>query len=246
MLIGCDPEMFVYREGKYVDPTGLIPGDKETPFAVSGGAVQVDGLAVEFNTEPASTKEAFISNINEVIEEMSKLLPEYDLRVDTDLALDWDVWDTISPESKQIGCDPDYSAYTMQMNTVSQNAQYRPLRGAGGHIHLSFDGSDSLSFEEQARLVRLLDLYVGIPLRLAEGHTQRSETYGRLGNFRPKPYGVEYRTPSNFWLKAHQEWVYDQCTLALDKFLDGEDAPQEIVSLFEYFDEEVANDLVKY
>ncbi len=52
---GCDPELFVINdEGVFVSAEGLIPGDKQNPYKVPGGAIQVDGMAAEFNIDPVT------------------------------------------------------------------------------------------------------------------------------------------------------------------------------------------------
>ncbi len=47
--IGADPEIFLRRRGKAFSAHGVIPGTKKEPHNVEKGAVQVDGMAVEFN-----------------------------------------------------------------------------------------------------------------------------------------------------------------------------------------------------
>jgi len=39
-----------------------------------------------------------------------------------------------------------------------------------------------------------------------ESNITRRKNYGRAGEYRPKPYGLEYRVPSNFWLKHYVLW----------------------------------------
>ena len=36
----------------------------------------------------------------------------------------------------------------------------------------------------------------------------RTRVYGSPGRFRAKPYGIEYRTPSNSWLKTKESVSY--------------------------------------
>ena len=51
--VGADPEIFLGdADGGLVSAYGLIKGDKEHPFPVTNGAVQVDGMAAEFNIDP--------------------------------------------------------------------------------------------------------------------------------------------------------------------------------------------------
>jgi hypothetical protein len=72
-----------------------------------------------------------------------------------------------------------------------------PVRGfpLGGHIHLS-------GVRLSARLLRVLDNYLSLPLVLLEDEStrERRPNYGFLGDFRRKPHGgFEYRTPPS-WL----------------------------------------------
>jgi hypothetical protein len=63
----------------------------------------------------------------------------------------------------------------------------------GGHLHLNVPPS--------ARLLRVLDSCVALPLAAAEDArgVRRRPRYGALGDFRVKPHGFEYRTPPS-WL----------------------------------------------
>lgn len=64
LLVGADPELFVSDNGKLVSCHGLLPGTKAEPHRVERGAVQVDGMAAEFNIDPAGDEETFITNLN--------------------------------------------------------------------------------------------------------------------------------------------------------------------------------------
>lgn len=76
LKIGTDPECAIYdTENKmYVSAHDLIPGDKNNPFKVEKGAVQVDGLAAEFNIDPATTAEEFDDNISSVINQLTDMI----------------------------------------------------------------------------------------------------------------------------------------------------------------------------
>lgn len=55
-------------------------------------------------------------------------------------------------------------------------------------------------------IIPLLDLFVGIPSVLIdrdEGAKERRKQYGKAGDFRYQPHGIEYRTLSNFWLYSY-------------------------------------------
>ena len=51
-----------------------------------------------------------------------------------------------------------------------------------------------------------------------EPDNKRKELYGKAGAFREKPYGVEYRTISNYYLQSKKliYWVFDQTQAAIN------------------------------
>ncbi len=55
-----------------------------------------------------------------------------------------------------------------------------------------------------------MDFYLGLPSLVYDSATRRREMYGKAGAYRPKSYGVEYRTLSNAWLNSAEliRWVY--------------------------------------
>lgn len=65
----------------------------------------------------------------------------------------------------------------------------------GGHLHLNV--------RPNARLLRVLDSCIALPLAAAEDSraAKRRPRYGALGDFRRKAHGFEYRTPPS-WLAA--------------------------------------------
>ena len=66
ILVGCDPEVFVKKNNQFVSAHGLIRGDKKNPFPVKDGAVQVDGMALEFNINPAHSENEFVFSVQSV------------------------------------------------------------------------------------------------------------------------------------------------------------------------------------
>lgn len=62
--------------------------------------------------------------------------------------------------------------------------------------------NESRALKNYETLIPLLDLYIGIPSVLLDDSKQqveRRKVYGRAGEFRLTPYGIEYRVLSNFW-----------------------------------------------
>lgn len=203
---GCDPELFVTNgNGEFVSAEGLIPGTKEEPHAVERGAVQVDGMAAEFNIDPAETFQEFNDSITAVLKQLQGILPVgYNLHALPSVNFSQEVWDKASYNSKQLGCSPDFNAWTGEVNPPPQDLENPRLRTASGHIHIGWtdnrEASDLQHLANCRDLVKQLDWYLGSWSLTKDGDPMRRRLYGKAGACRFKPYGVEYRVLSNFWV----------------------------------------------
>ena len=81
LTIGHDAEVFVTEGGKVSSVIGHLGGTKKDPLAVQLGAVQEDNVLAELNIHPANSREAFVGNTNVVMEELKRLLPDFDILV---------------------------------------------------------------------------------------------------------------------------------------------------------------------
>jgi len=68
-----------------------------------------------------------------------------------------------------------------------------------------------------------MDLFLGVPSVLIDDGKERKKLYGKAGAYRYKPYGVEYRTLSNFWVfePGLIDWVWNQTEKALTHVKNG-------------------------
>lgn len=233
--IGCDPELFVWdnRTKEFINGDKLIPGTKAKPFKVSGGAVQVDGTALEFNIDPASTRIEFVGNVAKVMGKLHRMVQgnaEYlELRAAPVADFNPGRFKRFSKKSRELGCEPDFNAYTGQPNPMPDGE--RTFRTGSGHIHLGWtDGiypHDADHFEVCRKMAKQLDYCLGIYSLLWDQDDRRRELYGQAGAFRPKPYGVEYRVLSNAWLQSEElvSWVYDATRKAADLMKAGQYLP---------------------
>jgi hypothetical protein len=205
--IGADPELFVVdrKTGQAVTALGLIEGTKEKPFPVKNGAYQVDGMAAEFNINPSYIDNFvdFNTNVITVQKQLRDALPgRYKLVTKPTMDFDPDYLKTLPTEALMLGCDPDYNAYTLEANPTPDGT--RNFRTGSGHIHVGWGADIPTDNAEHmnicAEFVKMLDLYVGLFSVAIDNDSRRRELYGKAGAFRPKSYGVEYRTPSNMWL----------------------------------------------
>jgi hypothetical protein len=222
---GCDPELFVMSaEGDVVSAHNLLPGTKEAPYKVPKGAIQVDGVLAEFNIDPVKTFEEFDDAIDTVLGHLQGFLPKGFTLVDMPSAQFREpVWNSIPSEAKVLGCSPDMNAWTGDVNLPpdAAKADAERIRCAGGHLHLGWtdgqDGSDLQHILNCRDLVRQFDWYLG-GWSLSQDHdSTRRRLYGKAGSCRMKPYGVEYRVLSNFWVlnKARRLAVWNRMCAAI-------------------------------
>lgn len=217
--LGSDPEAFLVNEqGEYVSAIDKIGGSKEVPRPLEelgqGFAVQEDNVAIEFNVPPADSKEQFIQNITKARSYLEQEVGRMGLAFSKQSATPFPISELMHPKAMEFGCDPDYNAWTGKVNP-SPKAVDRTLRSAGGHVHVGYKFKDAT---QAKKFVRYLDLFMGVPATLMDDGELRKELYGKRGACRIKPYGVEYRTLSNFWIfnDKHIGWVWDQTERALD------------------------------
>ena len=234
ILIGADPEVFVKNEGNVlISGHGLVPGDKKNPYKVPYGAVQVDGMALEFNIDPADNPDAFIFNIQNVKAELERMVLIKGLHLVTEpvAIFDQHTFDATPAEAKVLGCDPDYNAWTGEINPRPDNNT--TMRTASGHIHIGWtDGKDPMDeahFEDCRTVAKQMDYYLGLPSLWWDQDNRRRQMYGQAGAFRPKPYGVEYRVMSNVWLTDMNlaKWIWNAAYKGINDLMAGRSSEQE-------------------
>ncbi len=211
--IGADPELFaVDGNGKFKSVIGILQGTKEHPFEIrpDGCAVQVDNVAAEFNIPPSTSAEQFIEAINFNLNYITRVLEAHECKPAIVASAEFSSDELADPAAQVFGCDPDFNAWTGRKNPrpMSRN---RALRVSGGHIHIE-------TKLDPFYVARCFDLWVVVPSLALDRDVRRRELYGKAGACRPKPYGVECRALSNFWLASDdlKKWVYDQTHLAVD------------------------------
>jgi len=222
--IGCDPEIFLMDENhKFKSAIGLLGGDKWIPRMLTkdGHACLEDNVAVEFNIPPCNSFAEFKQEVQNTMQMVKELLPA-NLQYNTSSAVSFPTEELNCEQAWVFGCDPDYNAWTMEENP-KPCAEDKNLRSTGGHIHV---GSD-LAIADPVNVIRAMDLFLGVPSTQLDAGTLRRKLYGGAGAFRPKTYGVEYRTLSNFWIFSDKliEWAYTGTAKALEFVHSGKEIP---------------------
>jgi hypothetical protein len=226
--IGGDPEFFVRKNGENISAHDLVPGTKRNPHKLpSGGDVQADGTAIEFNIKPSFSDYEFADNIARCLRNIRRFCPkkEFDFRFDPVVVYKKNYFDKLPDLSKELGCDPDFNAYTGKMNNPPKNNS--TMRTGAGHITIGWthdkDPHDRSHFWDCMTLTKNLDKYFQHFSPLWDHDTQRRRMYGELGAFRPKPFGLEYRVLSNAWLRYPRlwPWIFNSAKAVFDATLDG-------------------------
>jgi len=259
--MGGDPEFFIAnRKGKILNADAFLPS-KENPIMVNSRTIDYksklffDGIQAEMAVAFSACREYFADNIRYCwVETMKKIPTDHRIVLKPAAKIQREVIESADPEARRFGCAPDFNAYTRSTNTPEMDASRHPFRYAGGHIHIGladykYRAKDDpylkiCSTEEgHLRVVKFLDLLVTIPTLLLDngpGAVRRRAKYGKAGCFRPTPYGIEYRTPSCWWLRspmtvsviyglARLAWAI--AALGLDKdFLEAAKTDEQTVS----------------
>lgn len=208
ILVGADPEFFVMRGDQFISAHELpITGTKEEPQPLDRGDVQVDGTALEIGMTPCSTAEEFADTLEYVLEQVRALIgPEYNIAPTSQSTFNEDYFRRIPIANRRLGCQPDFNAFEGCINKPPHLTR-TPKRYAGGHVHVSVENRDTQELVE--KLIPFLDARLAPMCNKLDPTTERRFTYGRLSNYRPKPYGIEYRTPSAMWFLGGRQTRMD-------------------------------------
>lgn len=228
ITIGCDPEMFLtdVKSGRFVSAHDKMPGTKEKPHPVDYGAIQVDGVAAEFNIEPCTDAGLFASKCGYVMKSLQTQVGEGNkLTISPTALFDQKYWDSLPDNIKKLGCNPDFNGWTGEVNPSPDSRGM--MRTASGHVHLGWgkkkSAEDQDHYGDCCLLAKQMDYYLGIFSLVWDADTKRRSLYGKAGTFRPKEYGIEYRTLSNRWLSNTylMKFVFNQSFNCVTRLLNG-------------------------
>lgn len=245
MRLGADPETFLQdKAGKHISVIGMIGADKWAPMQIpdmpEGFTLQEDNVALEFGIPPAKNADEFVEYIDAVLKKGLSTLPG---TMFSKLSC------TIFPEDQlkhplalTFGCEPDFNAWTGEENP-RPNPPHPGMRSAGGHVHVETDADKRL-------VIQNLDLHLGVASVLLDDlGSERRVMYGKPGAFRPKPYGVEYRTLSNFWIFDPKliRWIWNSTERALSLLRNFTQVEADYIQkAIATGDKRIASELIEY
>lgn len=227
MKLGIDPEFFVFNNSnKPINAIRVLKNKKDNPLVMNGTQFYHDNVLLEFNTPPAKNFVEFYQYVNFSIHQLLTITSGYKLSLQAHAEFDQEELEF--KNAKDYGCNPDYDAYTLVQNDMPSAILSKTCdRTAGGHIHIGGENDDAVCHPFlKPMFVFMLDLFVGIPSVLIDNSTEsfrRRQYFGAAGSHRDKPYGLEYRVLSPFWLRSPStmKLIYNLVEFVFESMNDG-------------------------
>lgn len=206
-LLGGDPEVFIKDKltGKITPSCGKIGGKKGNgiPFGPKrssyGLKMLEDNVTVELNFNAVRDYYQWNDCIMNMWNELHAHLSKKGYEAMPTAIHNFASSELNMEEAYVFGCDPDYDAYDVtDSKRILDTSQLGTLRCCGGHLHLGYNNPYKIS---PSAVAILCDMFLGLPSVSYDTQGVRRGNYGLAGLYRPKPYGMEYRTMSNWWLR---------------------------------------------
>lgn len=215
---GCDPELFFAHEGNVVGAEKIIPeeGLKSGYVTSSVGMsydegdepetnIVLDGVQVELNPKPYMCRAHLgneIASCFRTLRDHLKVMNGVKISFSSVVEVTQQELDSLSDKSKALGCAPSKNIHDKKA-TIRVDPNTYTTRSAAGHLHF---GLPDWMRPNADRLVRICDIVIGNTCVIIDRDplaAKRREVYGRCGEYRTPPHGMEYRTLSNFWLRSY-------------------------------------------
>jgi hypothetical protein len=220
---GSDPEFMLLLNGQYVSAIPRVPGTAEERFNKNGHSFYWDNVLAECAIAPGKGHDEAIENFRSCFKTYAEIVAP--CRLTTRASFDYPDEELQDSRCRIAGCAKDYCVYTGKAKKPPAGIiEKTSLRTGGGHIHLGQGQSDGVLHEttwESWLTVYMLDLFVGIPSLFMDHDStsaRRRKVYGQAGRYRPKAYGMEYRSLGNFWLASPDlvKLIFEMCDFTVD------------------------------
>lgn len=234
LTLGSDPELMIHNTRTMMPCSAInvLQNDKHNPIDLGDGAkMYADNVLVECSFPPSNSKDQMIDRLKIVFAKMQQRLGSgYRLLPKT--AHTYCKSELEHPMAWQSGCDPNFDVYAKGKN---HPAGFKDgLRTGSFHLHIGnrfFKKKDQhllLTPISKSNAVRIMDMVVGcasVVFDRDDTSIIRRKLYGRAGEFRPTPYGIEYRVLGNYALRSPDltMLVLDLTTHAMSIIERGQD-----------------------
>jgi len=258
ITLGSDPEYFVKHipTNTIVSGIGFVGGTKNEPLILdneTGITRTEDCTLAEFQFPPVTSKEDWLYMFKKLVQKGNEHLGQYDMCLVTGSSHIYDDAELLHPMARTFGCSPSTNAWTKETQYSCGPEEAGNLRSAGAHIHIGT--TSDISEDDAYNLIRVLDVFLGVPSVLIDTDTQRRKLYGKAGECRFRVIkGVivmEYRTLGGNMLESEEliGWIYDQTMKAIEYYnTEGVEKVnafrEEIIDCIDNVKENLAKDLM--
>lgn len=195
-MLGTDPEFFIVRGDGTVFPAWeFLPKQIKNQEAMEFW----DGFQGEMTVRPESCIAWLVDHVQvglyRAIQKAKAVDATARLNPVGVIDVPYEVMQSAAPEHTELGCAPSVNAYG-DMPLIVDSPRELPIRFAGFHVHASTKG---YGMKDVDQMIRVIDEVYGLPsIALLAGldDERRRQFYGKAGEYREPPYGIEYRVPS--------------------------------------------------
>lgn len=245
LTIGSDFELFIRdnETGKFVSSLDLFDNkDKYDPFIIDDHTkFFCDNVLFEGNVKYATTKEELVNNFRFTLTKMAECLSErYGNRYSfvADAAHEFDDESLNNPKAREAGCSISYNAHT---KGISETAPFEKVNTRTSACHFHFGRADFnkiknrkgqilLDHNSRNDIVLLSDLFIGNTMNIIDNDLENSKLrrkyYGKAGELRTPPFGLEYRVLHSYFMRHPSiiETIYDISEYMFEFIRNGKDA----------------------
>lgn len=212
ITLGSDPEIHLRDNytGRIVSSIPVLKRDKTNPILLAGKTrLYHDNVLTEIAHEPVESPKEAIVKFKDIFARVQEFLgPRYSL-----VPTACHVYDKEHLKEKtcwETGCNPNLDAYREMENPKVEFTS--GLRTGSFHVHLGHEKLKTMF--EKGDFIKLMDIYLGCSSVIFDKDKtarKRRDFYGRAGEFRCCPYGVEFRVLGNYPLRSPEltELVFD-------------------------------------
>jgi len=203
--IGYDPEVFIRDTSRdlIVSAIPIIKRNKNDPLRLpDGAAFYYDNVLAEFSAPPSHSPEEAVERFRKVFNSIFEFLGS-SLTVHAQAAHTFAREQLECEEAWAIGCDPNFDAYREDINPKRDFDD--GMRTGSFPIHIGH--YNLATIVDKASMAKLMDIFVGcasIVFDRDPSAPNRRKYYGRAGEFRAQPWGMEYRVLGNWSLRSKE------------------------------------------
>ena len=232
ITIGSDLEMFIKNSetGELASAIGVFGGTKKEPKYIGELCyIQEDNILVEANIPPVTNFPDFYKYISYIKNYVNTNYPQFMLHYSSSERAPLNL--LLNDKAREFGCEPvlivDYNndgdvIPDDEFEMGIADKQYSNKRTGGFHLHFGYNNPTP---EVNREIVKLFERNVTLPLLKHDiDEHNRREFYGKAGEYREKPYGLECRSIGSYFLKdeSTMKMVWDGVQKTIQDFNQGD------------------------